>query len=227
MIPVDTVQGVAGAGLEGDCQRKEASPRQVLVFSHQLLQQLSVPHEAVRANILVDGFIDNLPSGTVLRVGKNLALRLTMRCEPCRKLESHRRGLAHELRGCRGMLARVVLSGTARVRERVAVSLGASLPLHASWQDRVADIVQSLPDGMLLSYARLALLAGVQTSYCRAFPRVLRNLRTSSPGQVRRIVSSGNLANRGETDELFWDGAGYYRDQESALIETAMRYNKL
>ena len=55
---------------------------QVLHFDQKILDALGLAPDAVRANVLVDDAINDLPSGTLLRLGSSLALRLTVPCEP-------------------------------------------------------------------------------------------------------------------------------------------------
>jgi MOSC domain-containing protein YiiM len=217
MAAVSAVEALASLGFQGDCQRDPASPRQVLVFSQSVLDALELPSTAVRANVVVDEPIDQFQSGTLLRLGASVQLRLTLACEPCHKLERHRAGLARQLRGRRGMLARVVSSGVAKVGAPVAVMERQCLPLKEAWHARVADIVRNLPEDMWLTYTQLALLAGIQTTYCRAFPRLLRKLRIeSSLVQAERVVSSKEAETR-RTEATYWDGVSYYQSQESGL----------
>ncbi len=201
MTEVAALEGVAGVGLVGDCHAQVASPRHVLVCSKVVLDECGLPAAAVRANVVVDGLVDGFPSGTILRLG-TLSLRLMMSCESCRKLETFRPGLARGLEGRRGMLARVVGSGTTKVGDDIQVVSTRHRPLAANWQERVADIVEHVPEGMLLTYPKLAELAGVQSTYCRAFPRVIARL-----GATDRVVPS-SIAKLHDRRE--WDGAGYY-----------------
>lgn len=205
MRAVGSVNGLAGLGLEDDCQQDAAGPRQVLLFSQAVLTALGLSAEAVRANVVVDDPLEALPSGTLLRIGSSFTVRLTIACESCHKLEAQRPGLAAQLTGRRGMLARVVGGGVARVGDEVVRSPSVCRPLDASWRDRVADIVEEIPEGRQISYARLALLAGVQSTYCRAFSRVLRDLRNAN-----RVVA-------GRATEDHWDGASYYAREERGL----------
>ncbi len=42
--------------------------------------------------------------------------------------------------------------------------------------DRVSMVLDAVPSGMVITHADLARVAGVQSIYCRAFPRVLAKL---------------------------------------------------
>ena len=41
------------------------------------------------------------------------------------------------------------------------------------WHERIVSVARQLPSDHFLSYTKLALLAGVAKTYCRAFPRIL------------------------------------------------------
>jgi len=174
LTPVSELRGIAGVGIEGDCQARASSPRQVLVFDRSVLDELALEEKAVRANVILDGRIDALPSGALLRVG-SLTLRLTIPCEACRKLEGERPGLARALTGRRGMLARVVASGTTRVGDMASVAPRQLRALDEDWHSRIADIVTRIPDGMVLTYSTLARIAGVRVAERTIrIPEVLR-----------------------------------------------------
>jgi hypothetical protein len=57
---------------------------------------------------------------------------------------------------------------------------------------------------MVLSYAQLALLAGVQSTYCRAFPRLLAKLGPACAGKA--LPAQAVLGRR------CWDGEGLFGD---------------
>jgi alkylated DNA nucleotide flippase Atl1 len=68
------------------------------------------------------------------------------------------------------------------------------------WRERVIQVLDAMPPGMVLDYGELARLAGIQSSYCRAFPRLL-----ASRGLAGRAVParSACMAPR-------WDGASLF-----------------
>lgn len=179
-VTVPSVRAIAGAGLDGDVHASTASPRQVLICD------ASRPG-ARGANLVVDGAIDLLPSGTLLRIG-DARLWLTIACETCHLAP-------RAIPGQRGMLARVLEGGEIVVGAEVHVD-GARAPLPPRWQDRVADLLRLLPADRAMTYRRLVELAGVQATYCRALPKVLRAL-----GETR--VQKGAA-------EGVWDGAEYF-----------------
>lgn len=135
----------------------------------------------------------------MLRIG-DVRLRLTIWCEPCARLEAVRPGLARAALGRRGYLARVLSSGTIARGAGVEVEPATLRPLDPDWRARVREIASRVPTGRRPTFGRLATIAGVHRSYCRAFARVV------GPGP--------DVGTRGGEP---WDGADYYRADERAL----------
>lgn len=227
MRDASSVIGKAGHGLVGDCSGHPASPRQVLVVAADAVRALGLGAADLRANLVVAGDLDRLGSGTVLDFG-GLRLRITIPCEPCAQLDKVRPGLSRDVGLRRGLLARVVASGTVALGGRGEVAPDHLRPLAASWKARVQDIVAHIPAGKLISYAALTVLAGVQTSYCRALPGVLKSRSLEAlpvhrvvpasidkvdAAQLRALRAEGiDLRNRAGHD---WDGAAYYAAEEA------------
>lgn len=206
MVRVDRATAIAGRGLDGDCNASAASPRQVLLVSGASVRRLGLAADDLRANLVVELDVDALPSGTVLRIG-DARIRLTLACEPCRRLETVRAGLAREVGRGRGTLGRVITGGALREGDPILVEDTALPALAERWQARVVDILGQLPDGMTVTFARLAEIAGLQPSYCRAFPPLFRRLDpTALP--LDRVVGGRAPARRP------WDGASYYAGAE-------------
>lgn len=226
MVPVGGATAAAGFGLVGDRSAARHSPRQVLVTSRAVLTQHDLTAADLRANLVVAGDVDALPSGTVLRFGA-VRIRLTLPCEVCHRLERIRPGLARALAGRRGMLGRVLDDGALALGLRGSVA-GPPLPALADdWRARVVDILRHLPRGRVVTTTRLAAIAGVQATYCRALPTVLRRAPPEVP--VDRVIPTDptrlaadqrqRLAAAGvDVDDLAastWDGAAYYASSEA------------
>jgi hypothetical protein len=198
-LAVDGVQALAGLGLEGDKHADALSPRQVLLAGAGVYEDLSLPPHALGENLLLDLDTAQLHSGAVLRVGEEVLLRLMFQCEPCGTLDRFQAGLSGRIGNRRGILARVLLGGAIRPGDSI-VDLGRPLPAWPDdWRARVAQVLQAVPEGMVLSYAQLALLAGVQATYCRAFPRLLAKLGPAYVGKA--LPAQAALGRR------CWDGA--------------------
>jgi hypothetical protein len=203
-MALDCVHALAGHGLEGDKHADPLSPRQVLLAGAGVYEDLSLPPHALGENLLIELDTAQLRSGTVLRVGAQVLLRLMFQCEPCGTLDRFQAGLSGRIGDRRGILARVVTGGAIRPGDSI-VDLGGALPAWPDdWRARVAQVLRAVPDGMVLSYAQLALLAGVQSTYCRAFSRLLAKLGPEYAGKA--LPAQAVLGRR------CWDGEGLFED---------------
>jgi hypothetical protein len=204
LAPAARIEAIAGTGLAGDRHANPLSPRQVLLASASTYTDFQLAPHALGENLLVDADTAALRSGTVLRVGDNVLLRLMFQCEACGHLDAFQAGLSGRIGRRRGILARVLAGGAIHPGDRIR-DLGRMLPpWDDDWRMRVAQVLRMVPDGMVVSYAQLALLAGVQTTYCRAFPRLIAGL---GPGHAGKAVSAQAAAGR-----RCWDGQGLFGD---------------
>jgi hypothetical protein len=139
-------------------------------------------------------------------------LRLMFQCEPCGTLDRFQPGLSGRIGNRRGILARVLAGGAIQPGDRI-VDVGRPLPAWPDdWRARVAQVLQAVPDGMVLSYAQLALLAGVQSTYCRAFPRLLAKLGPEFVGKA--LPAQAVLGRR------CWDGVGLFGDAAYRVLSS-------
>lgn len=199
---VQAVRAIAGHGLEGDRHADPRSPRQLLIGGSSVYEALALPPLALRENLLLDLDTADLVSGMLLRVGAEVILRLTFQCEACGALAARVGASSRALRQRRGMLARVETSGEIQVGDPVTVLEARSRFLPDDWHERAAMALEAVPPGMVMSYADLARVAGVQSSYCRAFPRALAKL-----GQERAARA---VPARSPDPAPRWDGAGFF-----------------
>ncbi|RZA34058.1 MAG: hypothetical protein EOP92_17675 [Lysobacteraceae bacterium] len=197
---VDTLTALAGIGLAGDRHCDARSPRQVLLAGAPAYDAFKLPPLSLRENLLLDIDTADLASGMLLRVGPDAVFRLSFQCEACGALDIHRPGLARALGHRRGMLARVVAGGVIRTGDPVEVLARRMPAMGEDWRERVAQVLAAMPPGMVLEYAELARLAGIQPSYCRAFPRLL-----AARGMAGRAVPA-----RSPCTAPRWDGAGLF-----------------
>lgn len=193
---------MAGAGIDGDRHRDPASPRQLLLASSATYADLNLAPHALRENLLLDTPIDALPSGTVLQIGDQAQVRLMFACEACGRLDLHGAHVAARIGARRGVLARVVQGGAICTGDTVR-DLG---PLLSAWSDdwheRVAQVIDAMPRDTVIDYALLARLAGIQSTYCRAFPRFLASL---GPAYAARAVPARTISPLPR-----WDGRGLF-----------------
>jgi alkylated DNA nucleotide flippase Atl1 len=175
---VACADAVTQRGLLDDVHADRFSPRQVLIASAGVY------------------------TGTVLQVGDDVLLRLMFQCEACGSLDAFRPGLSRTLGERRGMLARVVAGGTLREGDAIR-DLGPLLEAWSDdWHERVLAVLDALPAESVIAYRDLARLAGVQSTYCRAFPRMLRNL---GPDYAGLAVAAGDA-----TTAPRWTGEGLF-----------------
>lgn len=196
------LQVVAGVGILDDLHAHPFSPRQLLLASRSAYDDLALPPHALRENVLVDVDTGGLTSGTVLQIGREVSVRLMFQCEACGGLDVQRPGLSRLIGARRGMLARVLSGGTIRRGDAIR-QLASSLPAWPEdWRARVALVLDAVPAGSVIEFRQLARLAGIEPSYCRAFPAVIRKL---GPGYAGKAVTSQSTSALPR-----WEGHGLF-----------------
>ncbi|MBT9494345.1 MAG: MOSC domain-containing protein [Paucibacter sp.] len=189
--PVAEALAITDAGLRGDRHANPLSPRQLLIASADTYRDLRLPAAVLRENLLIDFPTQQLASGSLLRVGRELVLWITFQCEPCTLLDRRQPGVVKALDGRRGVLARVLRGGTVRVGDPIHHFASSIPPMSDAWQDRVVQVMREVPQDKMLEYGQLADLAGVAKSCCRAFPRLLAN---RCPELAQRAQSGTRLS---------------------------------
>lgn len=122
MIALQEADILADWGLRDDRKARAGSKRQVLVLDEATLQSVDLQPGQLNENITVRGIdVNALSEGQRLRVGGAL-LEVTGPCTVCGELENVRSGLKEELRARRGVLTRVLETGTARIGDPVRIS---------------------------------------------------------------------------------------------------------
>lgn len=113
----------AGDGIVDDAHRGSAKDAPVLIQDREDLDDLGLSPGLIRENVTVEGVGANtLPVGARLVLGP-VTLEITEVCRPCSLMEAIRPGLRTELRGRRGMYARVLEPGVVRTEDPVTVRL--------------------------------------------------------------------------------------------------------
>jgi hypothetical protein len=210
---VERVRAVAGVGLDGDVHADPLSPRQLLLAGTDAYAAFALPPHALRENLLLDADTSRLASGTILQIGHDVRLRLMFQCEACAHLEAHRPGLSTRIGTRRGMLARVLRGGEMRAGDAVRV-VDQPLPAWSDdWRERIVQVLDALPPASVITYKRLAQLAGVAPSYCRAFPGTIARL---GPRYVGKAVPS-------QSDIALprWDGRELFATDDCVLAAEA------
>ena len=201
-VRVDSMRLIADTGAEGDRHLDPLSPRQLLLASSAAYAAFGLAPHALRENLLFDNDIDRLPSGTVLQIGAEATVRLMFACEACGRLDLHGERLAARIGARRGVLARVVQGGVIHPGDPVR-DLGRHFPAWPDdWRQRIAQVLDAVPDGAVIGYAQLAHLAGIQSTYCRAFPRLLHTL---GPAYADKAIAARSPSSRPR-----WTGEGLF-----------------
>ncbi|MBZ2209459.1 MOSC domain-containing protein [Massilia sp. R798] len=201
-LNADRARLIDGAGIDGDVHADPLSPRQLLLASAQAYDQFSLPPHALRENLLVDFDTSTLVSGAVLRIGGEVRLRLMFQCEACGQLDIQQSGLSRKLGTRRGMLARVLAGGLVQRGDRVQDLGVLEAPWPEDWRRRIAQVLDAVPPGAVIEYKQLARLAGVQPSYCRAFPRLIDSLGERYAAKA--------IAARSASMRHRWNGEGLF-----------------
>jgi alkylated DNA nucleotide flippase Atl1 len=236
---------VRQSGVRGDLHRHRLGPRQVLLVAAEVQDDLKLPPEALRANIVTRGLpIDDLESGTVLSLGEEAMVRLTHRCEVCSHLG--RLSAIPDLRGLygrRGYLAVVVSSGIVRLGE--AIDVGEvrynRVPDHVA--TRAMWVIRQIPAGRVVPFAMLVQLVGAPRGYLRALPRLVQAATRSGlpahrvvasggalldyvPGQLERLTDEGVACADGQVlavDGCIWRPYGLYLRQVRRMRAAGQR----
>lgn len=201
---VDSARLIDGAGLENDVHADALSPRQLLLASVAAYEHFSLLPHALRENLLVDADTSRLASGTVLQIGGEVRLRLMFQCEGCGQLDTRKPGLARMIGTRRGILARVLAGGVIARGDRVSDLGVLETPWSDDWRERIIRVLDAVPSGSVIEYKHLARLAGVQSSYCRAFPGLIRKLDAKYQGKA--------VSSQAASSQPRWAGEGVLQD---------------
>lgn len=201
-VRTHSAHAVAHTGLFGDVYADPLSPRQLLLASRDVYHDFALPAHALRENILVDLDTSSLQSGTILQIGQDVLLRLMFQCEACGHLDVVQPRLSTQIGLRRGMLARVIRGGALLPGDRIR-DLGRLLPAWSDdWRERVVQVLDAVPSGSVVTYRRLADLAGIVSTYCRAFPRLIAKL---GPAYAAKAISA-----QAPEGQPRWDGRGLF-----------------
>jgi MOSC domain-containing protein YiiM len=121
MLPVASVEALAGRGLEGDRHARAGSQRQVLLVEQEALDRLGLAPGTIREQVTVRGLeLDALAEGDVLRLGST-RLVVAGPCDPCARMDEIRPGLRTLLEGRRGRFVSVLQGGSFAVGDPVEI----------------------------------------------------------------------------------------------------------
>lgn len=121
MTALEEAQIATNWGLVGDRKARADSKRQVYLVDEGTLQSVALQPGDLNENLTVRGLdVNQLQAGQRVQIGGAL-LEITGPCTVCGVLEEVRPGLKEALRGRRGVLARVIAGGIARVGDELKV----------------------------------------------------------------------------------------------------------
>jgi MOSC domain-containing protein YiiM len=121
MEPLESARVFENEGVEG-CAHRRGGKRNVLFVALEDLEALDVEPGAVKENFTVRGAdVMRWPIGQRLEIG-DAEFEVSMVCDPCENMEKIRPGLQTELEGRRGMLARVIRSGSLAIGDEVRLA---------------------------------------------------------------------------------------------------------
>ncbi|MET0855834.1 MAG: MGMT family protein [Telluria sp.] len=199
--PGAPLQCVAGLGLDGDVHANRLSPRQILVTLQSELDELAIRAGALHENMVIStASPEHFRPGSALVTGGGVEIRLTMYCEPCKRIL----GVAPDLRamiGRRGILGYIVTGGEIRSGDTLQLIPGRYPALPDSVKQKFLDFVPTIPRGRVVRFADVTTAIGVDNSFVRAMPGYIRR---GSGGDLplHRIVNA-----RGELPNLVPDQA--------------------
>ena len=122
MLFVDRTEIIENLGLKNDRHALPDSSRQVLMIEQETLDLLNLRPGEVKENITTAGIaLMSLKLEYRLKIGSAVILEVTKPCSPCSRMEELRGGLYAEIKGRRGMLARVVAGGTIQRGDSIQV----------------------------------------------------------------------------------------------------------
>lgn len=203
LAPADPLRCVAGLGLEGDIHANRLSPRQILVTLQSELNQLAIGAGALHENMLIStGTAQHFRPGTALVTSGGVEIRLTMYCEPCKRIL----GLVPDLRtmlGRRGILGYIVRGGEIRSGDAIELIPDRYPALPESVRQKFLDFVPTIPSGRVVRFVDVTTALGVADSFVRAVPGYIRrSVGLDLP--LHRIVNA-----RGELPGLVPDQAAW------------------
>ncbi|WP_416668146.1 MGMT family protein [Egbenema bharatensis] len=192
MVEQTTLQLERGRGIAGDVNADPLSPRQVLIVQEQDLLDLSLQPGDLRENIVIHGSDRSFKPGSILEFSNQVAIGLTLYCEPC-KTVSHLVKSLKDLAGKRGILGVVVAGGTLTVGDRFVIHPDAFPALPEKPFDRFLNFLTQIPVGQVVTYREVITSIGVANGYFRALPKYLQKADHSGYPAHRVLNTSGEI----------------------------------
>ena len=119
LLPLEGARWVAGVGAEGEPKSVRGKRRQLLAVDSETLAAEGLGPADLRAQVVLEGvLVDQLPEGTLLRIG-GAVVAVGHECTPCHRMDELKPGLQERLKRRRGRFLRVLEGGKVRVGDAV------------------------------------------------------------------------------------------------------------
>lgn len=188
MLGVPSMALRSGYGIVGNAGPSGLTPRQVNIgFADSLLTH-GVSHQGARCNIIFDGRPEpGFGAGSVIRLG-DVALRVTMPCEPC----SHGAQLAgvrtSHFREIERYLAIVVHGGILEPGMIASIQLRVYPMAPGDFRTRCAWALDYVPSGAVVGASEFLDAIGAGQAYARVLPRWMASARDQGK-PVHRVLT--------------------------------------
>ncbi|MET0855828.1 MAG: MGMT family protein [Telluria sp.] len=201
LAPGDPLKCSAGLGLEGDVHANRLSPRQILITLQSELDALSIGAGALHENMVIStNSPEDFQPGAALVTSGGVEIKLTMYCEPCKRIL----GVVPDLRAMirrRGILGYIVTGGEIRSGDSMELIPGRYAALPESVTQKFLDFIPTIPSGQVVRFVDVTTAMGVDSSFVRAVPGYIRrSIGRNLP--LHRIVNA-----RGELPDFVPDQA--------------------
>jgi alkylated DNA nucleotide flippase Atl1 len=195
LAPGDALTCVAGLGLAGDVHANRLSPRQILVTLQSELNALSLSPGALHENMVISTAVPAyFRPGAALMTSGGVEIRLTMYCEPCKRIQGLVPALA-ALINRRGVLGRIVAGGDIRRGDAIELIPDRYAALPESPEQKFLDFVPTIPAGRVVRFGDVTTAMGVADSFVRAVPGYIRRSMGRTLPLHRIVNARGELPN--------------------------------
>ncbi|MEO1400508.1 MAG: MGMT family protein [Cyanobacteria bacterium J06635_1] len=192
MQPVETLNLIAGNGIQEDVNANPMSPRQLLVVRQENLDEFAIAPGVLRENIVVAGLkAEAVAPGAKLIFNGGVTVRLTFYCEPCQRVKPWVPSLK-QIEQKRGILGIVLAGGNVISETPVQSEPNAFAPIPEEPYQRFLQLVARIPTGKIVTYQQIITSIGVTRSYYRVLPLYLKKAlkETSFQYPIHRVVDS-------------------------------------
>ncbi|MES3023674.1 MAG: MGMT family protein [Pseudomonadota bacterium] len=172
--PGDTLECIAGLGISGDVHANRLSPRQILLTLQSELDELEIAAGALHENLVIStSSREFFQPGTALTTNNGVEIRLTMFCEPCKRISPVVRDLVSMVNR-RGILGQIEKGGIIQVGDTINLHPNRYAALPESTYQKFLDFVPTIPVGKVVRLLDVTIAIGVADSFVRAVPGYIK-----------------------------------------------------